>query len=119
MNRRDLLATGAGLTLTWFPFRLASSLQASDERNHASDQGTARHPVLVRSGFTRKLNGADERAPSPSGMFDTEVVRSSDSEGRLAIYVFPAGDHHPYRGAPLHTSRMSGFTSWRASALPK
>jgi mannose-6-phosphate isomerase-like protein (cupin superfamily) len=35
-------------------------------------------------------------------MFDTEVVRSSDSEGRLAIFVFPAGDHHPYRGAPLH-----------------
>jgi len=102
MNRRDLLATGAGLTLTWFPFRLASSLQASDEGNHASDQGTARHPVLVRSGFTRKLNGADERAPSPSGMFDTEVVRSSDSEGRLAIFVFPPADHHPYRGAPLH-----------------
>ena len=102
MNRRDLLAAGAGLTLTWFPFRLASSLQASDERNHASDQGTARHPVFVRSGFTRKLNGADERAPSPSGMFDTEVVRSSDSEGRLAIFVFPPADHHPYRGAPLH-----------------
>jgi len=102
MNRRDLLAAGAGLTLTCFPFRLTSSLQASDERKHASDQGTARHPVLVRSGFTRKPNGADVRAPSPSGMFDTEVVRSSDSEGRLAIFVFPPGDHHPYRGAPLH-----------------
>ncbi len=102
MNRRDLLATGAGLTLTWFPFRLASSLHTPDEGNHAPDQGTARHPVLVRSGFTRKLNGADERAPSPSGMFDTEVVRSSDSEGRLAIFVFPPADHHPYRGAPLH-----------------
>jgi mannose-6-phosphate isomerase-like protein (cupin superfamily) len=35
-------------------------------------------------------------------MFSTEVVRSSDSEGRLAVYVFPAGEHHPYRGAPLH-----------------
>ncbi|MGB7622574.1 MAG: hypothetical protein WBN92_09515, partial [Terriglobia bacterium] len=102
MNRRDLLATGAGLTLTWFPFRLASSLHTPDERNHAPDQGTARHPVLVRSGFTRKPNGADERAPLPSGMFDTEVVGSSDSEGRLAIFVFPPGDHHPYRGAPLH-----------------
>jgi len=102
MNRRDLLAAGAGLTLTCFPFRLASSLQASDERNHASDQGTARHPVLVRSGHTRKPDGTDKRAPSPSGMFDTEVVRSSDSEGRLAVFVFPPGDHHPYRGAPLH-----------------
>jgi mannose-6-phosphate isomerase-like protein (cupin superfamily) len=35
-------------------------------------------------------------------MFDVEVVRSSDSEGRLAIFVFPQGEHHPYRGAPLH-----------------
>ena len=35
-------------------------------------------------------------------MFDTEVVRSSDSERRLAIFLFPPGDHHPYRGAPLH-----------------
>jgi len=102
MNRRDLFAAGAALTLTGFPSRLASSLQASNERKRASDQGTARHAVLVRSGFTRKPSGADERAPSPSGMFDTEVVRSSDSEGRLAVFVFPPGDHHPYRGAPLH-----------------
>jgi quercetin dioxygenase-like cupin family protein len=102
MNRRNLLATGAGLALTGFPFRLALSLEASDERNRASGQGTTRGPVLVRSGFTRTPNGTDERAPSPSGMFDTEVVRSSDSEGRLAVFVFPPGDHHPYRGAPLH-----------------
>jgi mannose-6-phosphate isomerase-like protein (cupin superfamily) len=102
MNRRDILAAGAGLTLTGFPFRLVSSLQASDERNHALDRESNRHPVLVRSGFTRKPDGADERAPSPSGMFDTEVVRSADSEGRLAVFVFPPGDHQPYRGAPLH-----------------
>ncbi len=31
-----------------------------------------------------------------------KVVRSSDSEGRLAVFVFPPRDHHPYRGAPLH-----------------
>jgi len=102
MNRRDILAAGAGLTLTGFPFRLASLLGASGEYNRASDQESNRLPVLVRSGFTRKPNGADERAPSPSGMFDTEVVRSSDSEGRLAVFVFPPGDHQPYRGAPLH-----------------
>lgn len=102
MNRRDVLASGARLALTGFPFGLAPLVQASGERNHASNQGTARHPVLVRSGFTRKPNGADERAPSPSGMFDTEVVRSSDSEGRLAVFIFPPGEHHPYRGAPLH-----------------
>jgi mannose-6-phosphate isomerase-like protein (cupin superfamily) len=102
MNRRELLAAGAGLTLTGFPLFLASSRQDSGEKNHAPDQGTVRHPVFVRSGFTRKPNGADDRAPSPSGMFDTEVVHSSDSGGRLAVFVFPPGDHHPYRGAPLH-----------------
>ena len=102
MNRRDVLATGARLALAGFPFGLVSSLQVSGERNHASDHETNRNPVLVRSGFTRKPNGADERAPSPSGMFDTEVVRSSDSEGRLAVFVFPPGEHHSYRGAPLH-----------------
>jgi len=102
MNRRDLLAAGAKLTLTGLPLCLAHSLHARGKKNYASDQGTNRHPVLVRAGFTRKPNGADERAPSPSGMFDTEVVRSSDSEGRLAVFVFPPGDHHPYRGAPLH-----------------
>jgi mannose-6-phosphate isomerase-like protein (cupin superfamily) len=102
MNRRDLLTAGAGLTLTGFSFGLAFSLQASDERNHALDGESNRHLVLVRSGFTRKSNSSDERAPSPSGMFDTEVVRSSDSEGRLAVFIFPPGEHHPYRGAPLH-----------------
>jgi mannose-6-phosphate isomerase-like protein (cupin superfamily) len=102
MNRRNLLTAGAGLMLTGFPFCLASSLPDSGEKNHASDQGTVRHPVFVRSGFTRKPNGSDQRAPSPSGMFDTEVIRSSDSEGRLAVFVLPPGDHHPYRGAPLH-----------------
>ena len=102
MNRRHLLAGGAGLVLTGFPFCLASSLKDSGGKNHSSDQVTARHPVFVRSGFTRKPDGTDERAPSPSGMFDTQVVRSSDSQGRLAVFVFPPGDHHPYRGAPLH-----------------
>lgn len=106
MNRRDLLAASAGLTLTGFPFLHAFSLQTSEERNHALDRESNRHPVLVRSGFTRKPNGTDERAPSPSGMFDTEVVRASDSQGRLAIFVFPPGDHHPYRGrAPSRASR--------------
>lgn len=102
MNRRDLLAVGAGLMVSGFPFCLASSLQASGKGELASDQGINRHAVLVRSGFTRKPDGADERVPSPSGMFDTEVVRSADSEGRLAVFVFPPGEHHPYRGAPLH-----------------
>ena len=65
-------------------------------------QAPGRHPVFVRAGFTHKPDGTNERVPSPSGMFDTEVVRSSDSEGRFAAFVFPPGDHHTYRGAPLH-----------------
>ena len=102
MNRRDLLAASAGLTLSGFPICLASSPQVLGKGELASGRGINRHAVLVRSGFTRKPDGADERAPSPSGMFDTEVVRSADSEGRLAVFVFPPGEHHPYRGAPLH-----------------
>jgi mannose-6-phosphate isomerase-like protein (cupin superfamily) len=101
MDRRSLLATSAGL-ITRFPFRRAFSLQASDERNHASKRGIDRRPVLVRSGFTSKPDGSDERAPSSSGMFDIELVRSADSEGRLAAFLFPPGEHQPYRGAPLH-----------------
>jgi len=100
MNRKDLLAAGAGLTLAEFPFRLASFLQASGERNHVSDRGTTRHPVLVRSALTRKSDGTDEPVTVQT-MFSTEVVRSSDSDGRLPVYVFPVGEHHAYRGAPL------------------
>lgn len=101
MNRRDLLAGSAGLAFTGSSFCAVSPLQVSNGKL-AGDQETNRHAMLVRSGFTRKANGAAERAPSPSGMFDTEVVRSSDSEGRLAVFIFPSGDHPSYRGAPLH-----------------
>jgi mannose-6-phosphate isomerase-like protein (cupin superfamily) len=57
--------------------------------------------MLVRSGFTRKFDDTDEPVTVQT-MFSTEVVRSSDSDGRLAVYVFPVGEHHAYRGAPLH-----------------
>ncbi len=85
-----------------FSLSSATVLQVFADVNQATTNGNARQPVLVRSGFTRTSDVTDERAPSPSGMFDAEVVRSSDSAGRLAIFVFPAGAHHPYRGAPLH-----------------
>ena len=100
MERREFLALSAGVAGGRFP--IGSSWLTAFGAPHESQQPGARHPVLVRSGFTRKPDGTDERAPSPSGMFDTEVVRSSDSDGRLAIFVFPAGEHHPYAGAPLH-----------------
>lgn len=104
MNRRDLLAAGAGLTLTESSFCLASSLQASGERNRASDRGTVRYSVIVRSGFTRKPNGADDRAPSPSGMFDTEVVRASRSSCFRQVTIIPI----EVRRFTFITNRMSG-----------
>ena len=102
MDRRAFLAASALASFEKFSLNSAAVSQVFAGVNQATNKGNARRPVLVRSGFTRKPDGTNERAPSPSGMFDTEVVRSSDSERRLAIFVFPAGDHHPYRGAPLH-----------------
>jgi mannose-6-phosphate isomerase-like protein (cupin superfamily) len=102
MDRRVFLAGSALASFEGFSLNSAAVSQVFADVNQATNKGNARRPVLVRSGFTRTSDGTDERAPSPSGMFDNEVVRSSDSEGRLAIFVFPAGDHHPYRGAPLH-----------------
>jgi mannose-6-phosphate isomerase-like protein (cupin superfamily) len=64
--------------------------------------GDARQAVLVHAGFTRKSDGTSEQVRSSSGMFDTQVVRSSDSDGRLAVFLFPVADHQPYAGAPLH-----------------
>ncbi len=102
MDRRAFLAGSALTSFAGFSLNSAAVTQVFAGVNQATNKGNARRPVLVRSGFTRTSDDTDVRAPSPSGMFDTEVVRSSDSEGRLAIFVFPAGDHHPYRGAPLH-----------------
>jgi mannose-6-phosphate isomerase-like protein (cupin superfamily) len=102
MDRRAFLAASALASFEGFSLNSAAVSQVFADVNQATNKGSVRRPVLVRSGFTRTSDGTDERAPSPSGMFDTEVVRASDSEGRLAIFVFPVGDHHPYRGAPLH-----------------
>ena len=99
MNRRNFLTFSAGVAgAACGPD--PTLLQALDME--PAPKQSDRQPVLVRSGFTRKPDGRDERVPLPSGMFDTEVVRSSDSEGRLALFVFSTGDHHPYAGAPLH-----------------
>jgi len=102
MDRRAFLAAGALASFEGLLLNSAAVSQVFADVNQATNKRNARRPVLVRSGFTRTSDNTDERTPLPSGMFDTEVVRSSDSEGRLAIFVFPAGDHHPYRGAPLH-----------------
>lgn len=100
MKRRKFLALTASVAGAQF-YVTPERLRAFAARR-ASDQASTKQPVFVPSGFTRETDGTNQRAPSPSGMFDTEVVRSSDSDGRLATYVFPIGDHHPYSGAPLH-----------------
>jgi len=100
MKRREFLALSAGVAGAELSMRRAGFMRFDGPPE--SGQAAPRQPVFVRCGFTRKSDGTDERAPSPSGMFDTEVVRSSDSDGRLATYVFPIGEHHPYTGAPLH-----------------
>jgi mannose-6-phosphate isomerase-like protein (cupin superfamily) len=101
MDRRAFLAASALSSLEGFSQTSIAASQMFADANQATTTGNARQPVLVRSGFTRKPDNTDERV-SQSGMFDTEVLRSSDSEGRLAIFVFPAGNHHAYGGAPLH-----------------
>jgi mannose-6-phosphate isomerase-like protein (cupin superfamily) len=101
MDRRAFLAASALASFEGFSLSSATVSQVFANVNQATTNGNARQPVLVRSGFTRKSDNTDERV-SQSGMFDTEVVRSSDSEGRLAIFVFPTEDHHTYGGAPLH-----------------
>lgn len=100
MERRKFLALTAGVVSA--QFRVAAATWGAFAPPRESTQTAERQPAFVPYGFTRATNGTNQRAPSPSGMFDTEVVRSSDSDGRLAAYVFPIGDHHPYGGAPLH-----------------
>jgi mannose-6-phosphate isomerase-like protein (cupin superfamily) len=100
MDRRKFLAVTAGVAGAQFSVA-PPGLRALTVPQE-SDQPAARQPVFVPSGFTRTTDGTNKRAPSPSGMFDTEVVRASDSDARLSVYVFPVGDHQPYAGAPLH-----------------
>lgn len=102
MDRRAFLAASAVASFEGFSLSSTTVSQVFADVNQSTTNGNARQPVLVRSGFTRKSDGPNERSASQATMFSTELVRSSDSEGRLAIFLFPAGEHHPYRGAPLH-----------------
>jgi quercetin dioxygenase-like cupin family protein len=96
MRRRAFLALGSGavvaqacLTSAWAQDALSSRLLHSQE---------TREPVLVRAGLTRRPDGTN----GPMTIPQQTVVRSFDSQGRLAAFVVPVGEHHPYRGAPLH-----------------
>jgi mannose-6-phosphate isomerase-like protein (cupin superfamily) len=57
-----------------------------------------RQPVLVRAGSTRLPDGTN----GPASTSQQTVLRSFDSEGRVAVFVVPIGDHTPFAGAPLH-----------------
>jgi quercetin dioxygenase-like cupin family protein len=59
--------------------------------------GASRRAVLVKAGFTRRPDGTE----APAEIQQT-VVRSFDSEGRLAAFVLPVASHPAYQGAPLH-----------------
>lgn len=94
MKRREFLGISSGVAIAKYPFH---SIPLSQDAFESDQLGTDRHPVLVRTGFTRRANGTEEPTTSQQ-----TVVRSFDSEGRLAAFVVPVGQHEPYRGAPLH-----------------
>ncbi len=94
MKRREFLEISSGVAIAKYPFH---SIPSSQDALESDQPGTDRHPVLVRTGFTRRANGTEEPTTSQQ-----TVVRSFDSEGRLAAFVVPVGQHEPYRGAPLH-----------------
>ena len=97
MKRRHFLGVGAAAALAEIPN--GSGLLSPDAftPNQTSKQQGDRHPVLVRAGMTRRPDGTEEATTSQQ-----TVVRSFDSEGRLAAFVVPVGEHNPYIGAPLH-----------------
>lgn len=102
MDRRAFLVASGLASLEGFSLSSVDVSQSFAYLKQTTNNENVRQAVFVPSGFTRKADGTDERVASQSGMFDIEVVRSSDSDGRLAVFVFPPGAHLPYRGAPLH-----------------
>ncbi len=97
MNRRTFLEVGAAVAL--LDIAPISGLLPSEvlaDRQTSRKQGD-RQPVLVRAGLTRRPDGTEEPTTSQQ-----TIVRSFDSERRLAVFVVPIGEHDPYDGAPLH-----------------
>jgi mannose-6-phosphate isomerase-like protein (cupin superfamily) len=97
MDRRAFLAISTGVSMAEFSLRPAGFSRACLDTHHPTTPSIARPLVLVRSGFRREPDGIDEVTAGQE-----TVVRSSDSEGRLAAFVVPVGTHVTYYGAPLH-----------------
>jgi hypothetical protein len=96
MDRRSFLALGSAIALTEIPSGSALASFDPSGTSRTATQGN-RHPVLVRAGLTRLPDGTEQATTSQQ-----TVVRSFDTEGRLAAFVVPVGEHEPYGGAPLH-----------------
>ena len=97
MKRRDFLTVASGITVAGVPHGASFLLEGATPPSQGSKNAAARKPVLVRAGFTRHPDGAEQQTTAQQ-----TVVRSFDSEGRLAAFVVPVGEHEPYGGAPLH-----------------
>jgi mannose-6-phosphate isomerase-like protein (cupin superfamily) len=94
MNRRHFVA----LTTIASAASAAAPFLAAQPMLDAPKPETARQPVLVRDGLSRRPDGTNTPPPIPQ----RTIVRSFDSEGRLAVFVVPPGKHSAFHGAPLH-----------------
>jgi mannose-6-phosphate isomerase-like protein (cupin superfamily) len=96
MNRRrfvTLSAAGVGTaSIGSLPFSSAQPTVPPEPRPE-----NARHAILVRAGMSRHPDGTE----GPAERQQT-VVRSIDSEGRLAAFAIPVAPNAAYAGAPLH-----------------
>jgi len=94
VKRRKFLSLGVGLGAT-----SAVRAFAADEQKSVPVSHRDRKPVLVKAGLSRLADGSE--VPRP---YQHTMVRSSDSEGRLAALVLPPAmyEHGAYQGAPLH-----------------
>lgn len=97
MKRRDFLTVASGITVAGVPRGASFLLEGAAAPSQGSKNAATRRPILVRAGFTRHPDGTEEQTAAQE-----TVVRSFDSEGRLAAFVVPVGEHEPYGGAPLH-----------------
>jgi hypothetical protein len=116
MNRRNFIALGSAIAAAELPASSVLLVQDAVVSDPSSKPQTVRQPVLVRSGLTRRADGREEPARSQQ-----TVVRSVDSEGRLAAFVVPIGEHEPYAARPFTytISRTNGCTFWQENLSPR
>lgn len=101
MKRRRFISLGAGVgAAAMAGFRLRAAKPSDIDlalSNPDAKPEVARQPILVRAGLSRFIDGTE--APKKG---QQTLVRSFDSEGRLAALVVPPAPGESFRGAPLH-----------------